>query len=120
MAVFDILKAKAKCPFCGHKQDWMVLYRYGDCLEREKKTGDKIIWSVDSLRFYDYGENVGGHVQIHGEVDSRCSACKSDPLYSIISIRDNVIEGIELFAKPIEPAKPTKPTKPSKRSHQRT
>jgi len=105
MGIFDILTAKAQCPFCGHWQDWKILYKYGDCLKHEKSLGDKIEWSKESMRFYDYGDNVGGNVQVPGVPEDKCQSCGVDRIYCIIAVKDNVIKGIELFENPVDVGK---------------
>ncbi|APR75556.1 Hypothetical protein A7982_00902 [Minicystis rosea] len=96
--MFDVVIAQARCPGCGHSQEWRIQYKYGHCRQHEHRIGDAICWFDPpgrSAPLDDCGENVGGLVAVHGLVEAGCSKCGQGD-GAIVHFRDNIVSSTDI------------------------
>lgn len=96
MGAFNtLLVRQVPCPKCGHKQDWRIQFKYGDCWQYECQLGETLAWGGN-----DNGKNVGGKVRTDGIAEEKCRYCSVEEVEAFIYLEDNQIKKVELRTEP--------------------
>ncbi|HXG68670.1 MAG TPA: hypothetical protein VNO70_26475 [Blastocatellia bacterium] len=96
MGAFNRVKGEAKCPFCGHFQEWTIQFKYGNCRQFDYEVGNKIRWGGN-----ENGRNVGGNVRTEGMAEETCAKCRKEFINAAVYFSDNRITKIELLTQPL-------------------
>ena len=97
MGAYNTILVELACPFCGHRQEWTVQFKYGNCWQFEYHVGDKIRWGGNKK-----GTNTGGYVRSAGLAEERCNGCSRDFRDAAVYFMDNVIQRVELLQQPLK------------------
>jgi hypothetical protein len=91
MGAYNTIKTELSCPFCDHRQEWTVQFKYGNCWQFEYHPGDRLRWGGNKK-----GRQVGGNLRTSGIVEEKCKGCFRDFINAVVYISDNVIQRVEL------------------------
>jgi uncharacterized C2H2 Zn-finger protein len=92
MSVYNILRAKIKCPRCGQVAEQQIDLYFGYRSEMlEFKIGDKYLWCFGK-EVHKGGRPENGNIDGEGYVD--CEFCKKDYFVKVV-VRNDVIENVE-------------------------